>query len=351
MATRVTLYKIDPLADQRWGELLKRHPKASIFHSVGWLKSLRDSYGYKPVVYTTSPAGEELANGMAFCEIRSTLTGKRLISLPFSDHCAPLINSDEGLKAIIDGLNQERYRERWKYVEFRLPEIIDGSEDTGLKVCESFALHVMNLQYRNTDELFRAMHKSSVRDRVRRAEREGVTCNKGRSEQLLKSFYKLLLGTRRRHGIPPQPFEWFRNLMTYLGNNLDIYLASKDDQPIASIITLTFKDIGMYKYGCSDSRFHNLGGMPLLLWNSIQDANTNQLRTYDMGRTDLNNVSLMDFKQRIGATPSMMNYYRFPGNSVTTNRGLTQRTLQRIVSSSPDVVLRLLGNVLYRHVG
>lgn len=345
------LFKIDPLVDQRWGELLKRHTKASIFHSVGWLKSLRDSYDYKPVAYTTSPEGEELANGMVFCEVRSALTGKRLISLPFSDHCAPLTSSPEDLKTLIEGLNHERCREYWKFVEFRLPEVIEDPNNTDLKVCDSFALHTMNLQHRNTDELFRAMHKSSVRDRVRRAEREGVTCNKGRSEKLLKSFYKLLLGTRRRHGIPPQPFGWFRNLMISLENSLDIYVASKDDQPIASIITLTFKGIGMYKYGCSDSRFHNLGGMPLLLWNSIQDAKSNQLATYDMGRTDLNNVSLMDFKQRIGATPTMLNYYRFPGNSLPTNRGRTQRTLQRIVSSSPDVVLRFLGNVLYRHVG
>src|SRR5579862_5526560 len=77
-------YQLDPTQDPRWTELVGRHPKASVFHTVGWLKALRCTYGYEPVAFTTSPPSGGLKNGIVFCRINSWLTGKRLVSLPFS---------------------------------------------------------------------------------------------------------------------------------------------------------------------------------------------------------------------------------------------------------------------------
>ena len=73
--------------------LVERHPKASVFHTPAWLQALRWTYGDEPVVFTTSPPTAELTNGVVFCRVKSWLTGRRLISLPFSDHCEPLCDS------------------------------------------------------------------------------------------------------------------------------------------------------------------------------------------------------------------------------------------------------------------
>src|ERR1022692_3890628 len=51
---------IDPLLDARWDSFLESHPRASVFHSTAWLSALSRTYGYKPVVFTTAPAGENL---------------------------------------------------------------------------------------------------------------------------------------------------------------------------------------------------------------------------------------------------------------------------------------------------
>src|SRR5262245_8974230 len=81
----------DPLSDPRWNDLLAWHPTASAFHTPAWLWALRRSYGYQPVAYTTSAPGVPLGDGMVFCRVESWLTGRRLVSLPFSDHCTPLV--------------------------------------------------------------------------------------------------------------------------------------------------------------------------------------------------------------------------------------------------------------------
>src|ERR1700676_4757136 len=81
---KMSVYEIDPLSDHRWHELLQQHPRASVFHSCAWLDALKQTYEYEPVAYTTTAPGAPLKNGWVFCRIRSWLTGRRLVSLPFS---------------------------------------------------------------------------------------------------------------------------------------------------------------------------------------------------------------------------------------------------------------------------
>src|ERR1700720_1263016 len=119
------IYKLNPLQDRRWESFVDRHPRGSVFHTMEWLEALRRTYGYEPVVYTTTPPACELSNGVVFCRIRSWLSGSRLVSLPFSDHCEPLASSEE-LAELIHWLRASRQRKNWKYIELR-PLSSDGA--------------------------------------------------------------------------------------------------------------------------------------------------------------------------------------------------------------------------------
>ncbi len=99
----MSIHTIDPLSDRRWDDLVARHPNASAFHQRGWLEALARTYGYEPVVFTTSSPTAELKNGLVFCRVKSWLTGSRLVSLPFSDHCEPICDSTEEMKTLICG--------------------------------------------------------------------------------------------------------------------------------------------------------------------------------------------------------------------------------------------------------
>src|SRR5437660_276344 len=99
-----TAYRIDPLRDPRWAELAERHPRASVFHTPGWLEALRRTYGYEPVAYTTTPLGTELTNGIVLCRVYSRITRRRMVSLAFSDHFEPLGERTESLEGPRHGL-------------------------------------------------------------------------------------------------------------------------------------------------------------------------------------------------------------------------------------------------------
>jgi len=103
-ATPITAGRIDPLKDPRWDEFVERHPRSSLFHSTEWLKALARTYQYQPVAYTTSPARHDLENAVVFCEVESWLTGDRLVSLPFSDHCEPLASSAAKLDKLLSSI-------------------------------------------------------------------------------------------------------------------------------------------------------------------------------------------------------------------------------------------------------
>jgi CelD/BcsL family acetyltransferase involved in cellulose biosynthesis len=345
------VYRFDPLRDPRWTDLIERHPRASAFHLPAWLDALQRTYGYEPVGLTTAPPGTAFRNGVVFCRVRSWLTGQRLVSLPFSDHCQPLVDSEEELKHLMTDLDRDRDVSKWKYAELR-PIDPPRERSTDLETAESFCFHRLDLRP-TLEDLFRRFHKSCVQRKIRRAEREHLACEEGRSETLLQKFYELNVLTRRRLHVPPQPLAWFRNLITGLGDKLTIWVASKDGQAVASILTLRYKDTLVYKYGCSDRRFSNLGGMQLLFWRAIENAKRDGLSEFDLGRSDWVDEGLIDFKDRWGAARSELTYLRHsPQASRSRAASLLQlRMARQVAAFVPDSVVISVGRTLYRHLG
>src|SRR5262249_13703289 len=109
--------------------------------------------------------------------------------------------------------------------------------------------------------------------------------------------------------------------------------------------------------GCSNPRFNNLGGMPFLFWKTIQEAKAHGAGEFDLGRSDLDNQGLIDFKDRLGSTRFELFYYRdarpqdkFP----RVNTALTQANsifLRTIVPCLPNRLFTLAGKLMYKHVG
>ena len=73
-------------------------PRCFTHRSGSTLSGVRT--GYQPVAFTTCAPAAELRNAVVFCEIQSWLTGSRLVSLPFSDHCDPLVDDRDQFASI-----------------------------------------------------------------------------------------------------------------------------------------------------------------------------------------------------------------------------------------------------------
>ncbi|MGA7415239.1 MAG: GNAT family N-acetyltransferase [Bryobacteraceae bacterium] len=366
------VHELDPLADARWIEFVNTHPRASVFHTPNWLRALHLTYGYHPVALSTARPTEPLKNGVVFCQINSWLTGRRLVSLPFSDHCEPLVETQEDLDAMLGHLLQaterntraseprpsgsglppfstSRNNRNNRYIELR-PVLTTPGPSTGFSPSDTYLFHLLDLSP-GREALFRTFHKDSVQRKIKRAEREALAYESGNSPDLLEKFYRLTIMTRRRQHNPPQPISWFQNLTRTFGNALQIRVASHKGLPIASILTLKHGSTITYKYGCSDARFNNLGGTQLLFWRTIQEATQEGLTELDMGRSSVDNQGLIAFKEHWDARRSTLKYWRFPVRRALEGCAWKSNLKNRLVDIVPDWCLVAAGRLLYPHIG
>jgi hypothetical protein len=345
----VSVYVADPLADNRWDDLVAQHPKASAFHKRGWLKALQLTYGYKPFVLTSAGPAEAMKDGLVFCRISSWVTGSRAVSLPFADHCEPLVDGDDEVSVFLPWLRAEQERQGWKYAELRPLKSFEHV-NSKLVPSRSYCFHELDIRPDLTD-VFRRLHRDSIQRRIRHAKREGLSYEAGRSPELLDAFYRLLLITRKRLRILPQPRSWFRNLLKCMGDDLEIRVARKDGRPVASILTLKHRRSVVYKYGCSDHRFHRLGGMPFLFWKLIEDSKAWGAETIDFGRSDLENKGLITFKDKFGTQKRVLTYYRSSSDRPSVAGKPGSETARQLVALLPNAVCSTAGRLLYRHMG
>jgi CelD/BcsL family acetyltransferase involved in cellulose biosynthesis len=349
------VYYLQPLEDLRWADLLERHPRASIFHSVAWLEALHRTYGYETRVVTTSPPDAPLQNGIVFCRVNSWLTGRRLVSLPSSDHCEALLTDPSELCVLFGEMEKELREKGLKYLDFRFKEA-PALRTSLLRSTEPFRFHELDLRSDLT-AIFANCHKSSMQRKIRRAEREGLVYRKGNSDAMLNSFLQLHALTRRRHKIPPQPKKWFRNLIQCFGGDLTIRVAFQRERPVAATLSLCYKNAMVYKYGCSNAEYNKLGGMPFLIWKMIEEGKHQGLDCLDLGRSDMDDQGLINFKNHTGAVMSTLFYSRFAVSrkALGMNRfsGIhwKDRLNRHLLSHLPEQALYLVGHLLYRHVG
>jgi len=347
---RVSIRIVDPLSDSHWGELVAQHPSASIFHERGWLEALARTYGYEPFVLTTAPAGQRLNDGVVLCRVSSWMTGTRLVSLPFADHCEPLLNDPGESAAFTAWLRNECDSKHQRYVELRPLQEVHALE-YGLQPFRSYWFHELDLGS-NVEQLFRRLHKNSFQRKIQRAEKERLSYETGRSEELVDEFYRLLLMTRRRHHLLPQPRSWFRNLVECLGDKAEVRLARKNGAPVAAILTLRHGSSVVYKYGCSDARLHKLGGMPFLLWRLIEECKAAGAQKIDFGRSDLNHEGLIVFKDRLGTKKTLLTYYRHTNDTRRREPGPWESPgLRKMICRLPEAFLSHASRVLYKHLG
>jgi hypothetical protein len=170
-----------------------------VFHSRGWLQALRRTYGNVPAALATRTSSAELRSAIVFCEVKSWLTGRRLVSVPFSDYCDPLVENDDDQGQLIEALHP--YRASWKYFELRTR---GGLSESGNRfvATDHFVLHRLDLSA-GPQDVCRRFHNNHVGRKIRRSECERRVYEEGRSEELLGAFYRLQVqtygGTRSRH--------------------------------------------------------------------------------------------------------------------------------------------------------
>ena len=103
---------------------------------------------------------ERLTNASLFSLVRSWLTGSRLVSLPFSDHCELLVEHADQFRNLCGYVESLRKVERWNYVEIRSSNSLSGL-DSDFSPATTYQLHRLDLRP-NLDALRKGFHKDCI---------------------------------------------------------------------------------------------------------------------------------------------------------------------------------------------
>jgi hypothetical protein len=339
---------INPINRPDWDKLIIKTPGYSFFHSSSWAKTLNDSYQYTPIYFTLFK-DDRIVALIPCMDVSSVLTGHKGVSLPFSDYCEPVFGSLSEFNELFNHITDYGRKCKWKYLELRgAQKALNGTMSS-----EKYLHHSIDLTMK--ENFIFSNFRKGTKSAIHKAAREGVEVKILKTIESVNEFCKLNCITRKRHGLPPQPYRFFKNFFKHIiSMNLGfVALASFQEKIIAGAVFALFGEKAMYKYAASDTNFQYLRANNLILWEAIQWLCKYEYKSLCLGRTELENDGLRRFKTGWNTTEDVIEYYRYDMEKdafmeVSQMVGDFNTMLFRRM---PVPLLKIIGSLLYRHIG
>jgi hypothetical protein len=328
--------------DGRWRAFLERSPDATPFHHPSWALALADAYRFGPLVLALVDRSGRVAAGLPAVRLSTRPGVHRLVSLPFTDRCAPL-GPAEVRRALVEATVRHAAATGAGRVEIRDAVAAAG----GLAGRPAGVWHALDL--RDGADAVLARQAPSHRRNERRAVRAGVRIRAGFAPGDLERFYRLHVATRRRLGVPVQPLRFFRAVHRRLaGEELAFVLtAERGGEPVAASLFLAWNGVLVYKWGASDAAAWRDRPNNLLLCEAIRTGARLGCHTLDWGRSETAQSGLRAFKAGFGAAEHEL-AWSFSPPAPSPRSPHAEAVLAAVIRHSPALVCRAIGASLYR---
>jgi CelD/BcsL family acetyltransferase involved in cellulose biosynthesis len=344
---QMNIAEIAPQTDPRWQALID-HSESSAFHSPGWMQVLVNTYGFEVRAYVVLDERGEPKAGLPFVRVRDML-GKRIVTLPFSDYCDPLVS----------------HRQEWEYLTNRLlaeecPVIMRCLHNDLPLGDERFVLvkrakwHGVNLQP-ELEALWRRLHESSRRA-IHKAQRDGITVSIAQEKETLRAFFEMHLRVRKyKYRLLSQPYRFFENIWCHLLEEKKGFLmvASHQEAIIGGILFLEWQDKLYYKFNASVKNDLSHRPNDLLIWEGIKHGKARGCTQLDFGLSDWNQEGLVRYKRKFASEEKVISFLKYAPDTTTTEeekqaRGLLPQLTELFTDAAvSDEVTERAGDVLY----
>jgi hypothetical protein len=308
---------------------------------------LHETYGYTPCFLGTSRDGG-FGSLLPLMDVCSMLTGRRGVSVPFTDFCDPLCMPGHDAGPLVETAIRHAAEKSWRYVEFRT----DCGIPNSAPATASYQTHRLDLT-KGEDALWSGL-EGAARRSIRKARDAGVMVSIGRDEAAMRDFFRLHCLTRKRHGVPPQPYAFFSNIRRHLADEgaATIMLASHRGRTIAALVFLHFGRRVIYKFGASDLAFQHLRANNLLMWEAIRRHAAEGMRELHMGRNETDNEGLRRYKLAFGTSEEELSYHRYSpaAGDFISGSNPQQSWKNAAFRKLPTPVMKIIGSLIYRHM-
>lgn len=336
---------VDARESGLWRDLAA-HPFCSLFSSPPWGETLARAYGFA-ISASVQPACGHVEAALLFSHVRD-LRGERILCLPFSDYCDPLVEGAASWGELVEPLLHLGVPVRLRCLRNNIP-----GGDSRFTPHKRAKWHGADLT-RPEDELWAGL-TGQARQNIRQARRNGVVVRSGKRLEDAQLFHRMHAHLRKtKYRMLAQPVAFFEILHEIFScdDRLTIMMAELEGVPIAGILLLEWQDTLYYKFNASiEQRFRP---NDLMVWEAMLLGHRRGLARLDFGVSDLDQPGLVRYKAKFATEERDVDFLQYLPDGYSDWRGeQASQVLGRVTrlltdEAVPDGIARAAGTELYR---
>jgi hypothetical protein len=331
-----------------WDNYVLSHPNGTPFHLSNWLKCIRNTYNHVVHLQMIKDS-KEILGVFPYFKVKGLLNFHKYISIPFSDYGGILADDSNIEKCFIDHFIN-KFNSHNGFLEIRNPLC----DQFNLKQNQIYTRHIIDLSP-GLDTISKSIDKKTIKYSIRKAKRNNVEIKIDNTINGIEIFYKLNQLTRKKHGIPNQPYKHFKNIFTeIISKNLgDIYLALYNNKAIAAGLFLRFEKSIYYKYNASNPKYlSKVCPNHLLTYFAIENACSENMSYFDFGRVYKSDFNLIRFKKMWGASELELSYTYYPkisGPTALNPETYLLKSFTKVWQTLPIYLTKILSPTIFEY--
>jgi Acetyltransferase (GNAT) domain len=337
------------VTDPTVSAVLATDSRVGVFASPPWFEVLSETYGLE-IRASVLRDGDTIKGLVPYCHI-SDIRGQRIVSVPFSDFCDPLVDSLDDWKAMATPLVERGVPSIFRLVHNPLPV-----SDNRFHVAATHMWMAMDLAG-TPDDIFEAARRNA-RETIVRSKKRGVTTRVSTSAADVTTFWKMQIAIRKsKHRLLAQPESFFQNLRDRFDaeGRFIVVLGEECGSVVSGSVFLEWGDTLFYKYNASVS--NAFGANDLVLWTAISYAAEKGLKLVDFGLSEAEHEGLIRFKRKWTSREHPLYWLRandaapHPANEQGSAVGGVLGSLTDLLTREdvPNDVSASVGALLYRY--
>ena len=323
----------------------QRVNKSHVFHSLEWMKVVRESLGIRYKIAVLKENNTIVAS-IPFVSYHNLIKGSCALPLQFSGYYSSIVADNENFKRRILSQFFEYCKKYNLYTQ--IPEL---NEIRGYNGFLGYSIYKINIKRDSSvEEQILKNASKRMRNYTKNAIRSDLVCCTG-SLELLDQFYSLYLQNMNELGTPPLPKKYFKNIIKYFPKTSKIILVKNENKVCSGMFVLKVSKSELFASAISTPRlYQTMQSSHLIYLQAAREAKNMGCSVMNFGRS-IDGSGPAIFKKRYGleVTPLLM-YSPHENWTVTDPSKSILRYAVLIWKKLPIPLSRLLGMILAKHV-
>jgi len=273
-----------------WEAFVSTHPDAG-YHAWAWRHVIREAFGHQSS-YLIAKRGGAVEGVLPMVQINSRLFGRTMTSLPFLNYGGVLADTVEAARALVDRATSIARDGGCRHLEMRHK----ARQFAHLPCKQHKVTMLLGLRPGMWERLDR-----KVRNQVRKAEKSGLTVERGGVE-LLHDFYAVFARNMRDLGTPVYAPKLFDRVLHHFRDRAHLHVVRLKGVPVAAGLTYRTGATVEVPWASSNRDYNSLCPNHLLYWHVIDTAVAEGCEVMDFGRSTPDEGTYK-FKEQWGAAP------------------------------------------------